>query len=263
MKEDHRGIGEAQRGPHLVLLARDATRAGGACAGSSPGRTSPGPRRVPAVHPGAARRAHRGARRAVGLPRRGARAAAAGGRSRGSAGGRGALRGAVRRAAASRPSRAGFLLELQHHLLPDDDWLVAETARWPPSWACRWSSPTTSTTPQPDGRELQDVLTAIRHGRSLDTLADLRRPTASRTSRGPRSCSRCRRGSRRSSAPTRSPARAWREGIAATAEVAAACRSTSASSGTASRASRCPRARRRSATCPSCAGRGRVVATTR
>ena len=24
-KEDHRGIGEAQRGPHLVLLARDAT----------------------------------------------------------------------------------------------------------------------------------------------------------------------------------------------------------------------------------------------
>ena len=25
MKEDHRGIGEAQRGPHLVLLARDAT----------------------------------------------------------------------------------------------------------------------------------------------------------------------------------------------------------------------------------------------
>ena len=24
VKEDHRGIGEAQRGPHLVLLARDA-----------------------------------------------------------------------------------------------------------------------------------------------------------------------------------------------------------------------------------------------
>ena len=29
---------------------------------------------------------------------------------------------------------------------------------------------------RPEDRELQDVLTAIRHGRTLDTLADLRRP---------------------------------------------------------------------------------------
>ena len=48
--------------------------------------------------------------------------------------------------------------------------------RWPSRPGCRSSSPTTSTTPAPEDRELADVLTAIRHGRSLETLGDLRRP---------------------------------------------------------------------------------------
>ena len=38
---------------------------------------------------------------------------------------------------------------------------------WPWSWGCRWSSRTTSTTRCREDRELQDVLTAIRHGRTL------------------------------------------------------------------------------------------------
>ncbi len=87
---------------------------GGAARGASraarPGRSrvaEPVPARLPgeprglqggpAVHPGAPRRAHGRDHRAVGLSRRGGRATAPCGRSRGSAGGRGALRGAVRR----------------------------------------------------------------------------------------------------------------------------------------------------------------------
>ena len=68
------------------------------------------------------------------------------------------------------------MLELQHHLLPDDDWLVAETARL----AEELGLPVVVTNDVhyalPEDRELQDVLTAIRHGRTVGTLADLRRP---------------------------------------------------------------------------------------
>ncbi len=71
---------------------------------------------------------------------------------------------------------AGFVLELEHHLLPDDDWLVAETARL----AEEVGVPVVVTNDvhyaTAEGRELQDVVTAIRHGRSVATLADLRRP---------------------------------------------------------------------------------------
>jgi error-prone DNA polymerase len=74
------------------------------------------------------------------------------------------------------PATAGFFLELQHHLLPDDDWLVAETALL----AEEMGLPVVVTNDvhyaHPEGRELHDVLTAIRHGRSLDELRDLRRP---------------------------------------------------------------------------------------
>ncbi len=65
---------------------------------------------------------------------------------------------------------------MQHHLLPDDDWLVAETARL----AEELGLPVVVTNDvhyaYPEGREMHDVLTAIRHGRTLDELRDLRRP---------------------------------------------------------------------------------------
>ncbi|HEX7222279.1 MAG TPA: OB-fold nucleic acid binding domain-containing protein, partial [Candidatus Limnocylindrales bacterium] len=65
---------------------------------------------------------------------------------------------------------------LSHHRLPDDDWLVAETARL----ARELRLPVVVTNDvhyaRPEGREFHDVLTAIRHGRTLDRLGDLRRP---------------------------------------------------------------------------------------
>ena len=77
-KEDHRGIGEAQRGPHLVLLARDATGWRSLCRLVSRANLA-GHEGGPEVHPGAARGARGGADRAVGVPARGAGAAAPGG----------------------------------------------------------------------------------------------------------------------------------------------------------------------------------------
>ena len=150
VKEDLRGIGEGQRGPHLVLLARDATGWRSLCrlvsranlagtkarAHGSPRRCWPSTRRALIALSGC---------REGELARR-LRAATATGRAA-VAERYAALFGRGRRAVAS---RSGFVLELPHHLLPDDDWLVVGDARaWPTSSACRSSSPTTSTTPGP------------------------------------------------------------------------------------------------------------------
>ena len=74
------------------------------------------------------------------------------------------------------PATSGFFIELSHHLLPDDDWLVSEAA----ALAEELGLPVVVTNDvhyaRPEDRELADVLTAIRHGRTLDTLGDLRRP---------------------------------------------------------------------------------------
>ena len=119
---------------------------------------------------------------------------------------------------------AGFVLELSHHLLPDDDWLASETARL----AEELGLPVVVTNDVhyalPEGRELQDVLTAIRHGRSLADLADLRRPDGESYLKGAAELLALPPGD--AATPTADPvlARAWREGIAASAEIAAACR---------------------------------------
>jgi error-prone DNA polymerase len=74
------------------------------------------------------------------------------------------------------PASAGFFIELGHHLLPDDDWIVAELA----ALADELGLPTVVTNDvhyaRPEDRELADVLAAIAHGRTLDTLGPLRRP---------------------------------------------------------------------------------------
>ena len=148
--------------------------AGGACAGSCRGPTWP------------ARRACRASARrsSPSTPRASSRCRAAATGSWPAGCGRATCAGA--RAVAERyatlfgrgdgTATSGFFIELSHHLLPDDDWLVAEAA----ALAEAAGLPVVVTNDvhyaAPEDRELADVLTAIRHGRSLETLGDLRRP---------------------------------------------------------------------------------------
>ena len=156
------------------------------------------------------------------------------------------------------PSTSGFFIELSHHLLPDDDWLVAESA----ALAAELGLPVVVTNDvhyaTAEDRELHDVLAAIRHGRTLDTLADLRRPDGESYLKSGAELAALADGF--DAAPPRAPgARGSRRRSSSRRRA----RSTSASSGTASRASRCPTGRRRSRTCRSCAGRAPGGATTR
>jgi len=206
VKEDLRGIGDRQQGPHLVLLARDVTGYRSLCrlvSRANLAGTKSMPRFSQAlladhveglVALSGCRDGEIARRLRVG-DREGARAVA--------------LRYARQFGA--------FFLELQHHLLPDDDWLVEETA----ALAAEIGLPVVVTNDvhyaRPEGRELHDVLTAIRHGRTLDTLADLRRPDGE---------SYLKNGAELAALPPASDpavAAAWAEGIGNAAELAAAC----------------------------------------
>ncbi|HEY7702125.1 MAG TPA: PHP domain-containing protein, partial [Candidatus Limnocylindrales bacterium] len=214
VKEDFRGIGDRARGPHLVLLAR--TPAGWRSLSRLISHANlAGTKAVPRFRHALLEEDHEGvialsgcrdgeiARRLRVGDRAGARAAAeryAGIFGRGDG-----------------PSTSGFFIELSHHLLPDDDWLVAESA----ALAAELGLPVVVTNDvhyaTADDREFHDVLTAIRHGRTLDTLADLRRPDAESFVKSGDEMAALAAGF---DADT---ARAWREGIATSVEVAAAC----------------------------------------
>ncbi|MEX2183145.1 MAG: PHP domain-containing protein, partial [Chloroflexota bacterium] len=167
VREDLRGIGPRARGPRLVLLARTRTGWRSLSRLLSAANLA-GTKGVPRF------------RHALLDVHHEAVVALSGGRSgevgrRLLVGDRAGARAAAERLAATFGD-GGFCIELSHHLRPDDDWLVAESValardvRLPVvvtnavHYAC------------PEDRELHDVLTAIRHGRTLDTLADLRRP---------------------------------------------------------------------------------------
>jgi len=210
VKEDHRGIGERQRGPHLVLLARDASGYRSLCRLISRANMA-GTKAVPRFSQALLADHTEGlvalsgcregeiARRLRGGDRAGARAAA--------------------EALAARFA-GGAYLELSHHLLPDDDWLVTETV----ALARDLHLPVVVTNDvhyaRPEGREFHDVLTAIRHGRTLDGLADLRRPDGE---------SYLKSGEELAALPPgdgslgRVVADAWHEGLATAGELAAAC----------------------------------------
>ena len=210
VKEDHRGIGERQRGPHLVLLARDATGYRSLCrliSRANLAGTKAAPKFTHAllaehtdglVALSGCREGEIARRLRVG-DRDGARAAAA--------------------RLAERFPRA-FHLELSHHLLPDDDWLVTETA----SLAEAFDLPAVVTNDvhyaRPEGREFQDVLTAIRHGRTLDALADLRRPDGESYLKSEAEMLALPPGS---GSLGRDVARAWAGGVAAAGDLAASC----------------------------------------
>jgi len=170
-REDMRGIRDRERGPHLILLARDMTGWGSLC------------QLVSAAHlegtKGVPRFTHRLLQEhAAGLVlltgcRHGevARRILAGDED----GARNALRWYAEHLADVPGIGSGAFVELQHHLTPDDDLLVARLAHL----AHEVGLPTIVTSDahyaSPDDRVLQDVLVAIRHGLTVEGSAHLRR----------------------------------------------------------------------------------------
>jgi DNA polymerase III alpha subunit len=211
VKEDLRGIGERQRGPRLVLLAHDGIGYRTLCRLISRANMA-GTKGVPRFDQ-ALLAAH--TEGLVGL---------SGGRA-GEIGRRllvGDREGA--RAVAERYARlfgpGGFFVELSHHLRPDDDWLVGEGLLL----AGEIGLPVVVTNgvhyARPEDRELHDVLTAIRHGRTLDTLGHLRRPDGEAYLK---SADELRALPPGDGSLGEGVARAWADGIERAAELAAAC----------------------------------------
>ncbi len=248
VKEDLRGIGEGRRGPHLVLLARNAAGYRSLCRMVSRANlagTKSMPRFTQELLAGNAEgvvalsgcREGEIARRLRVGDQEGARLVAQRyARLFGGAGGGVEAGGGVAARGGESPRTAGFFIELQHHLMPDDDWLVEESARL----AAELGLPTLVTNDvhyaYPEGRELQDVLTAIRHGRTLDELRDLRRPDGESYLKSGAEMLALPPGAiagrdLRRAALTGSdtqiggagPTAAWAEGIANTSELAASC----------------------------------------
>ncbi|HET7028647.1 MAG TPA: PHP domain-containing protein [Candidatus Limnocylindrales bacterium] len=211
VKEDYRGIGEAQRGPHLVLLARNDAGYRSLCRLVSRANLA-GTKAVPRFTQALVAEHAEGL---VGLTgcREGeiARRLAVGDR----AGAR-----EVAEHYARLFGERGLYLELEHRLLPDDDWLVAETI----TLADELGLPVVVTNDvhyaEREGRELHDVLAAIRHGRSVDELADLRRPDGESYLKSEAELLELPPGD--GSLGGRVAAR-WREGIDASAWIAADC----------------------------------------
>ncbi len=220
VKEDLRGIAERQRGPHLVLLARDAAGYRSLCRLVSRANMA-GTKRVPRFSQALLAEHAEGVIALSGC-RDGEIARRLG------VGDRAGARAAAERYAAiygrgDGPATSGLFLELSHHLLADDDWLVAETA----ALAGELGLPVVTTNDvhhaRPEDRELGDVITAIANGRTLDTLGDLRRADVE---------SHLKSGEELLAMPPGDPsfaradprtAAAWAEGIATSAEIAASC----------------------------------------
>ena len=210
VKEDLRGIGERQRGPHLVLLARDVSGYRSLCRIVSHANLA-GTKSVPRFRQALVAEHTEGL---VALS--GCREGEIARRLR--VGDRAGARMAAERYAARFPDR--FYLELSHHLLPDDDWIVAETA----ALAAELGLPVVVTNDVhyalPEDRELADVLTCIRHGRALDTLGDLRRRDGESYLKSAEDLLQLPPGRLGEDDPV---GRAWREGIANAASLAASC----------------------------------------
>jgi DNA polymerase III alpha subunit len=217
VKEDLRGIGERVRGPHLLLLARSALGWRSLCRLVSHANLA-GTKGVPRftqalladhveglVALSGCRDGEVARRLRVG-DRAGARLVAeryAGlfGRGDGAAG-------------------SGFFIELSHHLLPDDDWLVAGSAALAEDLGLPVVVANDVHYARREDRELADVLTAIRHGRSLETLGPLRRADGESYLKSGEELARILPGSGGDDPRT---ARAWAEGIATSVELAASC----------------------------------------
>ena len=216
-REDLRGVRDRERGPHVVLLCRDLTGWESLC------------RLVSAAHldgtKGVPRFTHQLlARHTEGLAlltgcRHGevARRLLAGDR----AGARAAMRWYAEHVPDIPGLGSGVFAELQHHLGPDDDLQVAETA----AAAMELGLPTIVTGDAhyalAEDRELQDVLVAIRHGRTVEQAAHLRRHNGE-YQLASRAELEARPPGTAADATTR---RAWRQGLDTAVELAGRCHS--------------------------------------
>ena len=214
VKEDLRGIGERVRGPHLVLLARSQVGWRSLCRLVSRANMA-GTKGVPRFSQALLAEHTEGLVALSGcrdgeLARRlrtgdldGARAVAE--------------RYATLFGRGDGTATSGFFIELSHHLLPDDDWLVAEAAALAEAAGLPVVVANDVHYAAPEDRELADVLTAIRHGRSLETLGDLRRPDAE---------SSLKSGAELASLGASlggAAARSWAAGMSTAVELAASC----------------------------------------
>nr|MDQ3554468.1 PHP domain-containing protein [Chloroflexota bacterium] len=214
-REDLRGVRARELGPHLVLLARDGAGYSSLCRIASAAHLA-GTKGVPRfTHDLLAQHtegliALTGCRHGE-IPRR----LLAGDRE-------GATAAARRLAGLFGPRRDGphLLVELQHHLLPDDDWLVAELVRLAEEVGLPMVVTNDAHYARPEDRELQDVLVGIRHGLSLDESAHLRRPNGEFHLKSEAQLRALPPG-----LPDADPLvrRAWTDGIAMAGEVAARC----------------------------------------
>ncbi len=209
-REDLRGVRAREQGPHLVLLVRDTSGYRSLCRLASAAHLA-GTKGVPRFSHELLARYTEGLVALSGC-RHGevARRLLAGDRE-----------GAA--AAAQRLARLfadAFYLELQHHLLPDDDWLVGETV----ALAGEAGLPLVVTNDahyvRPADRELQDVLVCIRHGVTLEESGHLRRPNGEYFLKGAAELAGLPPGRGELGEPVR---RAWLEGLRNAGELAAGC----------------------------------------
>jgi len=209
-REDLRGVRPRELGPHLTLLAQDQTGYANLCRLTSAAHLA-GSKGVPRFNHQLLAEHSTGlivltgcrhgelARRLLVGDRKGAAAALS------------RLAGLV--------TAGSLYVELQHHLLPDDDWLTAELARL----AHEVGLPTVVTNDAHyalrSDHELQDVLVSIRHGQDLEAAAHLRRPNAEYALKD---------GAELAALPPGTDGdplvrHAWLDGIKRSAEVAARC----------------------------------------
>ncbi|CAN5680571.1 hypothetical protein BH23CHL7_BH23CHL7_15370 [soil metagenome] len=210
-REELRGVRARELGPHLVLLARDMSGYRSLC------------RLVSAAQMAGTK----------GVPRFGHQLLA--GHTEGLVALSGCRHGEINRrllagdldgAQAAARRLAGlygegrFFVELQHHLLPDDDWLVGQGVHL----ATELGLPVVVTNDahyaDPAGRDLQDVLVCIRHGLTLDASSHLRRLNGEYHLKSAAEMAGLPPGD---GSLGQAVARAWVEGIAASVAIAESC----------------------------------------
>jgi len=220
VKEDLRGIRERTRGPHLVLLARSQVGWRSLCRLVSRANMA-GTKGMPRFSHSLLAEHTEGLVALSGcrdgeLARRLRTGDLAGARAT-------AERYATLFRRGDGPATSGFFIELSHHLLPDDDWLVSEAAALAEAAGLPVVVANDVHYARPEDRELADVLTAIRHGRSLEMLGNLRRQDGESYLKSAADLAALPPGDAAFAVADPRGARAWVAGISTATELAASC----------------------------------------